>query len=292
MQVFDRVIDAIDRFQQRHKPTAIFSACIRSYADARGSMLAGLATFYGFLAIFPLLLLFFTLVAVTLKSHPDLQTRLINAVLSQFPDLGRHLEDQIHTLSANSLTVGLITTVGLIWGGLGVSRALTHASMTLWQVPRMDEPPFWSRLGREVGVIGVVSATIVAGAIATAFSTNRVAASVLGSTWLHLMELALSGLINIVGYFFALRLLAPKNNTWRTYAPGAVLGGLGWTAVLSLGSALLAHHLGSLGALYGVFAVVLGLVFWINLGTQLFLYATTLTVVLETKNWPKSIRRS
>jgi len=292
VQVLNRAIDAVDRFQQRHQPTAILAACIRAYSDARGSMLAGLTTFYGFLAIFPLLLLFFTLVAVTLKNHPQLQARLINAVLSQFPDLGRHLEAQIHTLSANSVAVGVITTIGLIWGGLGVSRALTHASMTLWLVPRVDEPPFWSRLRREVGVIGVVSATIIAGAISTAFSTNRVAESILGSTWLHLGELALSAIINMVGYFFALKLLAPTHNTWRTFAPGAVLGGLGWTAVLGLGSALLAHHLGSLGALYGVFAVVLGLVFWINLGTQLFLFATTLTVVLSMKSWPRSLRRA
>jgi uncharacterized BrkB/YihY/UPF0761 family membrane protein len=292
VQALNRALDAVDRFQQRHKATAIVAACIRSYSDARGSMLAGLTTFYGFLAIFPLLLLFFTIVAVTLKNHPDLQARLITAVLSQFPELGQNLEAQIHTLSANSLSVALLTAIGLAWGGLGVARALTHATTMLWQVPRAEELSFWIRLRREVGVIGVVSATILAGAAATALSTNRVAESVFGSTWLHLGELALSGLINILGYCFALKLLAPKKHTWRTFAPGAILGGLGWTGVLGLGSALLAHHLGSLGALYGVFAVVLGLVFWINLGTQLFLYATTLTVVLETKDWPKSFRRS
>ncbi len=292
MKAIDRAFAAVDQFQQRHSFTAIISACVRSYSDARGSMLAGLTTFYGFLATFPLLLLFFTAVAVVLKNNPELQARLINAVLSQFPDLGRNLEDQIHTLSANSLAVGLVTSLGLLWGGLGVARALTHASTTLWGVPRVDEPPFWIRLRREVGIIFVVGATILAGAFATALSINRVAESVFGSTWLHLGELALSCAVNVIGYFFALKLLAPTKHTWRTFAPGAILGGLGWSAVLSLGSALVAHHLGSLGALYGVFAVVLGLVFWINLGTQLFLYATTLTVVLQTKDWPKSLRRS
>jgi uncharacterized BrkB/YihY/UPF0761 family membrane protein len=161
----------------------------------------------------------------------------------------------------------------------------------LWGVPRVDEPPFWKRLRREVGTIGVVSATVIGGAVASGLSTNRVTASLLGSRWTHVGELALSCAVNVVGYFFALRLLSPTKHPWRTYAPGAVFGGCGWTAVLSLGSALLAHHLGSLGALYGVFAVVLGLIFWINLGTQLFLYATTLTVVRETKQWPRSMLR-
>ena len=253
-------------------------------------MLAGLTTFYGFLATFPLLLLFFTIVAITLSNNPGLQTRLINAVLAQFPDLGQNLEAQIHTLSANSWSVAIVTTIGVIWGGLGVARALNHATITLWGIERVDEPPFWTRLRREVAVLLVVGATIIASAAASGFSTNRVSASVLGTSWFHGLELCLSAAINVAGYLVALKLLSVKRLPFRSFMAGALLGGVGWTALLAFGSALLAHHVGSLGALYGVFAVVLGLVFWINLGTQLFLYATTLTIVLELKAWPRSLR--
>jgi hypothetical protein len=35
---------------------------------------------------------------------------------------------------------------------------------------------------------------------------------------------------------------------------------------------------------------VLGLIFWINLGAQLFLYASELNLVVTRHEWPRSIR--
>ena len=36
--------------------------------------------------------------------------------------------------------------------------------------------------------------------------------------------------------------------------------------------------------------VVLGLIFWINLGAQLFLYSTELNLVVAGREWPRSFR--
>ena len=57
-----------------------------------------------------------------------------------------------------------------------------------------------------------------------------------------------------------------------------------------LGGWLIGHRLQHASQLYGLFAVVFGLIFWINLGAQLFLYATELNLVLARREWPRSIR--
>ena len=94
MKVIDGAIDRINRFQQSHRTTAVIVAVQKAYGDHRGGMLTAAITFYGFVAVFPLLLLFFTVVALVLSGHPALQERLINAALSEFPDLGRSEEQR------------------------------------------------------------------------------------------------------------------------------------------------------------------------------------------------------
>ncbi len=290
MKALDRLIDGVDRLQQRTRLTSIAVAVIKAHSDARAGMLAGLTTFYGFLATFPLLLLFFTLVAVLLDHHQALQKQLINGVLSQFPDLGMHLETQIHSLSKNSGLVYALTFLGLVWGGLGVARALGYASNAIWKVPRAEEGSFWHRLREQATLLAIIAVTVLVTTGTSALSTNQVAKSFASTTWFHVIELILGGMVNVLGYRLALGVLAPPATESRTLLPGALVGGIGWTVLQVIGSTLLAHHLQQAGALYGIFAVVLGLIFWINLGTQLFLYSTELNVVLATHAWPRSLR--
>jgi uncharacterized BrkB/YihY/UPF0761 family membrane protein len=46
-------------------------AVLKKYGDDRGGSLAALVTFYGFLAVFPLLLLFVTVVGLVLRNNPQ-----------------------------------------------------------------------------------------------------------------------------------------------------------------------------------------------------------------------------
>jgi len=290
VKALDAAIDGIDRVQQSHRVTAVVVAVQKAYGDHRGGMLAAAITFYGFVALFPLLLLFFTVVALVLSGHPALQERLINAALSEFPDLGNHLSNQIHALRSNSPAVFAITALALFWGGLGIASALQQASSAAWGVARADEPDFWRRTLRNVSIIAVVAGTIVASTALAGLLANRFTAGFAAATWFHGLELATTVMLNLGGYAAALKILSPKGTTWRTILPGAMLGGCGWGLLQAIGTSLVAHHLHRAGALYGVFAVVLALVFWINLGTRLFLYATELNVVLQRRAWPRSFR--
>jgi uncharacterized BrkB/YihY/UPF0761 family membrane protein len=71
--------------------------------------------------------------------------------------------------------------------------------------------------------------------------------------------------------------------------PGAVLGGVAWTALQFLGSYLVARQLQHTSELYGFFAIVLGLTFWLFLAAQILVYSSEVNVVLARRLWPRSL---
>lgn len=291
MGVVDRVVDAADHFQRRHRATAFVVAVARSFTDCRGGAESTLVAAYGFAALFPLLLLCFTAVAVLAAGHPALQRRILESVLAEFPDLGGHLADQIHTLRANSPAVLAVTVVTVLWGGLGLGRALVDASRRAWGLGEEPADPLWRQAFHASHVLVVVAVTVLAGAGLAGLSANRVAHGFFASSVAAGGEVVLAVAVNVAAYAWALRLLAPPGTPRRAVLPGAILGGVGWAIVQAVGAALVAHHLHRAGALYGAFAVVLALVFWINLGARLFLVATHCNVVLVTGRSPRSLRR-
>jgi uncharacterized BrkB/YihY/UPF0761 family membrane protein len=94
---------------------------------------------------------------------------------------------------------------------------------------------------------------------------------------------------NIGLYWLAFRVLTPTAVNSHDLLPGAVLGGTGWTALQAVGVYLVGHNLRHTGQVYGTFAVVLGTLTWIYIGSQLSLYATEANVVLTNRLWPRSI---
>ena len=71
--------------------------------------------------------------------------------------------------------------------------------------------------------------------------------------------------------------------------PGAVLAGLAWSVLQLIGGYLVSQRLEQASEVYGLFAVVLGLLFWLSLGAQMSLYAAELNVVLARRLYPRSI---
>jgi uncharacterized protein (DUF58 family) len=71
--------------------------------------------------------------------------------------------------------------------------------------------------------------------------------------------------------------------------PGAVVGAVLWTALQSFGNYLVTHQVAKASNTYGVFATVIGLLFWLYMGAQLSLYAAEINVVRVKRLWPRSL---
>jgi uncharacterized BrkB/YihY/UPF0761 family membrane protein len=98
-----------------------------------------------------------------------------------------------------------------------------------------------------------------------------------------------SVLLNVAISLAGFRLLTPKIVPWRDLLPGAVLTGVAWSVLQLLGGYLVSQRLQQTSEVYGLFAIVLGLLFWLSLGAQISLYAAELNVVLARKLYPRSI---
>ena len=90
---------------------------IKKYGDDAGGRQAALITYYGFLSIFPLLLLGVAVLSRVLADHADLRRRLIDEIVPKA--LRPTIEHSLATLPTSTIpfVVGL---VGLLLSGTGV----------------------------------------------------------------------------------------------------------------------------------------------------------------------------
>ena len=282
-----RILDAVDRTQQRFRASAFIVAVAKRFGDDRGGMHASLVTFYGMLSVFPLLLLLITFASKLLGPDSSATKRLIASALSEFPVIGTRLADNIHALSRGNTAATLAAALFLLWGSLGLTSALQAASHDAWHLPRHTEPNLLVRTGRGLAILGILLTSVIATTVSASLAASGDLSqfSRLLSPGLVVADL----LVNIGTYWMALRLLAPKHTAWRTVLAGALLGGVGWTLLQQIGGYLVSHQLHRTTEIYGLFAIVLGLIFWLSLGARLFVYATEVNVVLAQKAWPRGL---
>jgi uncharacterized BrkB/YihY/UPF0761 family membrane protein len=121
MGVVDLVapVKAFDRFQRRHKPVAVTVAVLRNFSDQEAGNASALIAYWAFFSIFPLLLLFVTVLGFVLQGDPSAQSSVVHSALSQFPVIGAHPA----TLSGNGLALA-VGIVGALASGLGVTVAV------------------------------------------------------------------------------------------------------------------------------------------------------------------------
>ncbi len=277
------LLQRLDDFQQRHRVTAFPFAVVKKFGDDRGGQLAALITYYGFLALFPLLLVLVTTLAFFLHDNATLRADLLDSALADFPVIGAQLRKNVHALGGNGLGL-VVGIVVLVWGSLGVAQAAQHAMAEVWSVPVRDRPSFLPRIGRALLLLAVIGlgvvATTVLAAVATLLPESPV---VVGLT------IVVTVALNIALYLLAFRILTPKQVPTRSLRVGAVVGGTAWTALQALGGWLVARQLRHTSELYGFFGIVLGLLFFLFLAAQLVVYAAEINVVLTRRLYPRSL---
>ena len=123
----------VDAFSLRHPKTGFPLAVLYKYFDDQGGYLAALIAYYGFVSLFPLLLVFTTVLGIVLEHREGLRDQIVDSVLNQIPVVGDQLGDPAG-LSGGILAVG-IGLAGAIYGGLGVSVASQNAMNQVWAVP-------------------------------------------------------------------------------------------------------------------------------------------------------------
>ncbi len=284
MGSIERLVRRIDARQQRTPFLAFPFAVVKKFGDDRAGGLAALMAYYGFVALFPLLLLLVTLLGLALRGNESLQRRVLQSALSDFPIIGDQLRTNIHSLrlSGVGLVIGIL---GLIWGSLGMTQAAQHAMAQVWNVEGKDRPPFVARLARGllfIALLGLDVVLIAGLAELGTFGSGR-------ALWFRVVNLVIAAALNVGVFIASFRLLTPKQVARHDLVPGAALAGLAFTALQIGGTYLVTHQLRHTSQVYGFFAIVLGLLSWLYLSAEITLYAAEINVVRVRRLWPRSI---
>ncbi|MGD0700562.1 MAG: YhjD/YihY/BrkB family envelope integrity protein [Trebonia sp.] len=277
-------IGAVDGWQRRHRWAGVPYAVVKKFGDDNANLVVVALAWYGFLAIFPLLLVVVTIFG--LIGQASLSNGLLHT-LHEFPVIGADFKpgsDAKLNGSALGLAVGLI---GLIYGSQGVTQTAQLAMATVWNIPQIQRTGFLPRLGRSLAGLFTIGVAFLINAFVTTYATG-------GTSSYAIRIPVLVGLLilNCALYFATFTLLTAKVVGPRGHLPGAVLGGVVFTALITVGTGLVTHQLKNASSTYGAFGTVIGIVAFLLLLAKLSLYAAELNPVLARNLYPRALPMS
>lgn len=281
MQEFVR---RLDEFQQKHTFAGYVFAVIKKFGDDNGGYQAALITYYGFLSLFPLLLVVFTVLQIVFKDNVQLQHQVADSINEYLPVIGQQLQSSIHSMRSAGfgLVIGLLIA---LYGARGGAEVVRNMLNDVWQVPRNRRPGFPKSLFQTLSIMAAAGVGFVAVVMVSTFS------SVLGhAQWVKIVA-------NLAGFTIATAALLVVCNratsrrvSLRDMVPGAIGVAVFTQLLVTFGGILVRHQLKGASSFYGIFAVVLGLIFWLYLIAQVLVYAIEFDSVRHLKLWPRAIQ--
>ncbi len=278
------ITERLDRFQRKHPWAGFPLAVVYKYFDDFGAYLAALLIYYGFVSLFPLLLLFSTILGFVLAGYQGLQHEVLTSALRQFPVIGGDLA-QPKRLGGGP--VGLVVGIaGSVYGGLGVAQAFQYAANTMWGVPRNSRPnPFRAR-GRSMVLLATAGLAVLGTTVLSIVSGGG--AGALGTAGRYLV-LAASVVVNVAVSIFAFRFAPARRLSVRDVAPGAVAAALIWQVLQSFGVIYVRHVIKHASATNAVFAIVLGLLAFLYITATAVLLSVEINAVRVNRLHPRSL---
>jgi YihY family inner membrane protein len=255
-------------------------AVAKKFGNDQAGSLAALIAYYAFFSIFPLLLVFTTILGFVLQGDTSAQRAVEDSVLSQIPLVGSSIKAHALTGHIGALLIGLITS---LLGGLGVTHAGQSAFDRIWAVPFKDRPDFIRSRFRGLLLLICLGVLFIAASVVSGVVTG------LGGPAVKVAAIVLSLVVNLGLFLAAFRFLtAPGVPTRRLWIGVACAAGF-WEILQIAGGIYINHVYRHATSTYGQFALVIALLVWLHLGAQFTLFAAEINVVIARKLYPRSL---
>jgi membrane protein len=235
---------------------------------------AALISHYGFLSVFPLFLVFTTVLGYVLESRDKLRTDIIDSALAQLPFVGKQIAEDPSKLQGNAIVLILGLTAAL-WGGMKAFVALHGALDDISEQP-LDERSnlLVTRLRALLGMAYIGGAQV-----GTAILTSL--ASVTGVRIIsRVLLLIFTTAINVGVLTLSYRWLRTAWPSWRSVMPGAIVGGVLFAGLQLVGVFFVGRAIAKASPVYGDFASVIGLLSWLSLHAMIALGGAELNAAL------------
>lgn len=257
------------------------------FFDDQGGYLAAVLTYYAFVAIFPILLIASSVLGFVLQGQPELQEDILNSALAQFPIVGDQL-GRPEGLSGSTTAV-VIGSVAALYGVIGLGQAAQNAVNVSWAIPRNSRlNPVVSRLRGGAWLVLAGLSLLLVATLSSLGSNLQIFGGDPGGAvkWIALLvTTALTTAVLLV----MLQLSTPRKERVRELVPGAVFIAVGWQVLQFGGNAYVEHVIKKASSMNGVFAVVLGLLALIYIGTVIAMIGLELNVVLAKRLYPRAL---
>ncbi|HET9974579.1 MAG TPA: YhjD/YihY/BrkB family envelope integrity protein, partial [Streptosporangiaceae bacterium] len=164
-----RVVGTVDRWQRRTPWAGAAYGVVKKFGDDNANLVVVAMAWYGFTAIFPLLLVVVTLLGFV--GQQGISEGLLRT-LHEFPVIGSSFNPGSRTALHGS-TIGLIIgLIGLLYGAQGVTQTVQQAMATVWNIPQTEQTSFLPRLGRSLAGLFTIGAAFVVNAFVTGYVTG------------------------------------------------------------------------------------------------------------------------
>lgn len=274
---------AFDRYQQNHRRLGFVVAVVKRFDDDQASQLGALIAYYGFFSLFPLLLVFVTVLGFVLEGDVGAQESVLHSTLSQFPVIGTQLQSNVHSLTG-SVPVLVIGLLGATLAGLGITGATQSAFNKVWQIPRKRQLGFLAWRIRGVGLLAVFGTLLIVSTVAAGYVTAQTT-GLIGTLVGVIVALA----ANLLLFFSVFRILTAEEIDTADLIPGVVVAAILWQILQHVGGFYVDHVVRHAKETSGVFAFVLGLLTWLYLGGQVTVLAAEVNVVRARRLWPRKL---
>ena len=254
----------------------------RYQADA-GDRQAEAVTFFGFLSFFPILALATSVLSYALGD--DAVGTVVREVNSYAPGLADQLGlEEILSNNTKAGVAGLLGLVGLLYSGLGWVDALREAIRAIWH-HNVKEGNFVVKKAKDVVVLVGLGVTIVASvgvsAATGAFTDLALDAVGLEKTFVatalaKLVGITLGLATSAALFLFIFWRLPKVQSPFRRVVRGAVLAAVLFELLKRVGAIYIERT--TENPLYGSFAVIVGLLVWINIVSRMLLVCAAWTV--------------
>jgi membrane protein len=265
----------------------VLKRTVREFNGDHLTDLAAALTYYGVLAIFPMLIV---LVSVLGLLGPSVTQPLIHNLSAVAPGPARSiLTSAITNIQSHKGTAGVLFIVGLLgalWSASGYIAAFMRASNVVWDVP--EGRPIWKTVPIRLGVtlVTVVLLTLSAAAVVFTGSLASKLGGVIGvgSTAVTIWDIAKwPVMLVIIAVILAILYYAGPNVRQPGFAwvsPGSLLAVVLWIVASAL-FALYVSSFSSYNKTYGALASVIVFLVWLWITNVVILFGAELNAELE-----------
>jgi membrane protein len=287
--VEDRDRQAVDRPSElpRSALPGVMKRTLREFKADNLTDLAAALTYYGVLAIFPMIIVIVSVLG--LVGHSATQP-LINNLDKVAPGPAKTIfTNAIHNVGGHQGTAGILFIAGLLvalWSASGYIAAFMRASNVVWDVE--EGRPIWKTIPIRVAVTVVTVLLITASALAVILTgglARQVANLIgLGSTAVTVFDIAkwpimllIVSLILSVLYYMGPNVRQPG---FRWVTPGSILA-VGVWIIASAAFAFYVASFSSYNKTYGALGGIVVFLIWLWITNVVILFGAELNAELE-----------